>query len=116
MAKLTLTSTGTAAVYYSWVSQGRQRLPLAEAGAGGAQHSSEHAGPAAAAAAVAATATAAGHPQSYLFTMPDMQGVILPGESKTFRCDVQALPQALLSAACHVDRQAAQLLHTMCTI
>jgi hypothetical protein len=69
VAKFTLVSTGTAAVYYSWVRQGRQRLPIAVAGGDAAP------------AAVAAVAGGDGA----LFTMPDVQGVILPGESKTFR-------------------------------
>jgi hypothetical protein len=56
-------------VYYSWVRQGRQRLPIAVAGGDAAP------------AAVAAVAGGDGA----LFTMPDVQGVILPGESKTFR-------------------------------
>ena len=77
-------------------SQGRQRLPVAEAaaaaggaaagGAGGAEahgHSTEQ-GPAAAAAAAAAAALPEVF-QSHQFTMPDKHGVILPGESKTFR-------------------------------
>lgn len=77
MAKLTLVSTGTAAVYYCWVPQGRQRLPVAAAAAaaGGEEGCSEQ--------DAVAGVSGDGGP---LFTMPDRQGVILPGESKTFRC------------------------------
>jgi hypothetical protein len=75
-------------------SQGRQRLPVAEAaaaapatgggGAEGERRSSAQPGPAAA--EVAAAAAVPELFQSHQFTMPDTQGVILPGESKTFRC------------------------------
>lgn len=80
VAKFTLVSTGTAAVFYSWVRQGRQRLPVAtaaayDAGAGCLDGES----------APCTTAAAAGGGSGALFTMPDLQGVILPGESKTFR-------------------------------
>lgn len=98
VAKLCLVNTGTTAVYYSWVNQGRQRLPLAAAAAADTDSGSSSSGggrggggggsggdvTAAAAADMHTSATAA-TTAPYLFSMPDLRGVILPGESRTFR-------------------------------
>lgn len=79
VAEFTVVSTGTAAVYYSWASEGRQRLPLVTAAASSGSNSS---------AAGGAAAGAAGMSQAHnapLFTLPELHGVILPGETKVFK-------------------------------
>lgn len=86
VAKFTLVSTGTAAVFYSWVRQGRRRLPVATAVASDAADAAGGLdGKGAPCTTAAASAAASGGGSGALFTMPDLQGVILPGESKTFR-------------------------------
>jgi hypothetical protein len=84
VAKLTLVSTGTAAVYYCWVSQGRQRLPVAAAAAAGGAGGSSG-GDVLQGSSGQEAATGVSGDGGPLFTMPDRHGVILPGEAKTFR-------------------------------
>lgn len=92
VAKLTLVSTGTAAVYYCWVSQGRQRLPVATTAAGAGASGSGDAGATQQGTGGQDAVTGVSGDGGPLFTMPDRQGVILPGETKTFRCVWVRLP------------------------
>ena len=91
--ELSITSTGTMAVYYNWECGGQEALP------GGATRSSSSSSQGQSAVAVATA------PLQQMFFMPDVKGVILPGETKQFRFSFTSQQPGMFSQVWYMHTQ-----------